>query len=94
MMVRDTESGAAPKGRSVEDCPRDNAKRYVRAWAREAWRAEGAESLAARRPTTDFRQVRGKCFVWVISGGGGGGGLYRHGRVLKNIMRRRSKYSP
>lgn len=67
-MIFDADSGAGPRGRSVEDCPRDNAKRYVRAWARETWRAERAERVAARRPSTDFRQVRGEFVVRVPCG--------------------------
>lgn len=84
-MVLDTESGAGLRGRSVEDCPRDNAKRYVRAWAREAWRAERAERVAARRSSTDFQKVRGENVVRVPCGR-----LYRHGTVLKMVLRRRS----
>lgn len=42
-------AGSAPRGRSANDCPRENAERHVKAWAKEAARAERAESLAARK---------------------------------------------
>lgn len=48
---------ASSGGRSVNDCPKQNAERFVRAWERETYRAERAESLAARRPSIELWQV-------------------------------------
>lgn len=50
-------------GRRTNDCPKQNAERFVRAWERETYRAERAESLAARRPTIELSEVcaDGKC---------------------------------
>lgn len=53
-------AGSTSRGRSANDCPRQNAARFVRAWQRETARAERAESLAARRSTLELQQVR----VW------------------------------
>lgn len=53
------QAGSAPRGRSANDCPRENASRHVQAWAKEAARAERAESLAAKNPINELQQV---CF--------------------------------
>lgn len=50
-------AGSLSRGRSTNDCPKQNAARFVRVWQREAARAERAELLAARRPTVELRQV-------------------------------------
>ncbi|CAM9485772.1 unnamed protein product [Ectocarpus fasciculatus] len=52
------DAGSTSRGRSANDCAKENAARFVRAWERETFRAERAQLLEARRPTSELGQER------------------------------------
>ncbi|CAM9115968.1 unnamed protein product [Ectocarpus sp. 13 AM-2016] len=50
------DAGSSSRGRSANDCAKENAARFVRAWERETSRAERAQHLEAKRSTSELGQ--------------------------------------
>ncbi|CAN0018446.1 unnamed protein product [Ectocarpus sp. 6 AP-2014] len=52
------DAGSASRGRSANDCAKENAARFVRVWERETSRAERAQLLEAKRSTPELGQEK------------------------------------
>ncbi|CAM9304017.1 unnamed protein product, partial [Ectocarpus sp. 12 AP-2014] len=50
------DAGSSSRGRSANDCAKENAARFVRAWERETSRAERAQLVEAKRSTSELGQ--------------------------------------